>query len=280
MGHDADHSSFLDDRGMAYAVSRHRERRVIDGCVGRERKRPRGHHRRDRCAEVDAVEHDTVEQILEREDSIRSAVRRGDHDGADPGLPHLLQRLANRRFAGARHRRAAHDRAQRTCHRLLLGAYLRELRVHPRACLLQHCGDACDAMPLECRREPQQVGERRPVQFETSRRLDRAVEPGHGGMRKQRSDREAISGSEYRVRLLDQIVEPRLLALDLAALDDMQVLRVGTPAQDRRASLMGGRDDVQRQIVERRCVHAVEWRIAPQRLDLGPANGFGGSEHS
>ena len=132
---------------------RHLRERLLRGGHLVDGARTVRHHRRDRRREVDALEHDPVQQVGLGEDADRP-LRRVDHgDAADALAAHRLEGGADRRTGLAEHRVAPHHVAQRLEQRALLDRPLAEVLAQLPERVLH------DARRAPARRTPRTAGE-------------------------------------------------------------------------------------------------------------------------
>ena len=254
----------VDDDDLPDPARRHRLHRFVRGSRRGQRDDGRRHHVGERRRQRLSGEHDTAQQVEQREHADRFPLAVDDDDRAHARLAHPCERRRKRLVGRTRHRFAANEARQRTRDRLLLGGTLRVVRRQLRERLLQRFRDRARAEPLELGREPPPLEEVVARQLEAERVFQRVVALRRWSARRQRPDGKAFAGAERRLGLDARVLDA---TADGAALDDIEMRRRAQTRRQNFAILGEIREPHPRNGERERVVrHPVERRVAAQEL--------------
>ena len=277
LGDDAAELVFvIDDQDVAHAVGGHLERGIVGAGVGSKGVGRRGHHLGNRPGEIEARQHDALQDVALGEHADRFFVLAGHRQTADAGFDHFFEGAAGGQIGGDENRRFLDQVGQRGGHRLLLGGTLGELDLQLFPGLAHEAGDVAGAEDLETRAEfleAQKVGG---GELEAVAVFDRDVAVGGRAAGGDRADREAFAGAEGQRRVFGDRDAAHLPRLHLAAIDDIEETRRAVfRHQDFGFRRIKGRGQPFAQEAQRVRLHPVEGGMAPQEVQAGADQGVG-----
>lgn len=263
---------------VAHAVGGHLEGRVVGAGVGVEGVGRRGHHVGDGPGEVEAGEHDALEDVALGEHADGLLVFAGHGQAADAGRGHFFKRAAGGHVGADEDRRLLDQIGERRGHRLLLGGALGELGLELLPRLAHQAGDVAGAEDLEGGREllkAQEIGGR---ELEAVAVLDGDVAVGGAALGGDRADREAFAGAQGERGVFGDGDAAHLARLHLAAIDDVEEARGAVFGhQDFGFGRVEGGGQPFTEKAQGFRLHPVERRVTAQELQVGSDQGVGGS---
>ena len=205
------------------AVTRHEKRRLVQRRARRQVDRVRRHVGADRPIQHEPFGGGVTDEIAFGEDAQRRALGIDDRDRADPLGLHALERLPQRRFGAARHRRAPDRRRERLQQRPVADGLRGVGGTRRPARLLEQAVHVPGAEALELRARAEQRLHVCGVELVAEEVLGGLVEARRGAGGEDGVDREHLPRRELeRHRAGGRIGRARA---DMAALDDEERLR-------------------------------------------------------
>ena len=139
----------IDNQDMTHTVSGHLQRCVVGAGAGVEGVGRCCHHFGDGAGQVEARQHDTLEDVTLGQHAHRLLVFPGHGKAADAGFDHPLEGGAGGKFGADENRRLFDQVREGRGHRLLFGSPLRELDLQLLPRLVEEAGDVTGTEQLE-----------------------------------------------------------------------------------------------------------------------------------